>query len=103
MNDYNRYKHLGPRPGSNYKQLFIKDRRIRAEVLYRQTIGPDPRTPNDVAADYNLPLEAVLEAIDYCTHNALVLQEDRDRECKKIQQYERLHPPVLPAADLSEI
>ena len=25
-----RYMHLEPRPGSNYRQLFIKGRRIRA-------------------------------------------------------------------------
>jgi hypothetical protein len=41
----NGYQHLECRSGSNYKQLFVKGRRIRAEILYRQTIGNDSRTP----------------------------------------------------------
>jgi len=102
MSDPNGYKHLEPRPGSNYKQWFIKHRRIRAEVLYRQTTGLEPLTPNQVAEDYDLPLEAVQEAIDYCVKHAQVLQEDRDREWAKIEEYERLHPPVLPTVEQSE-
>jgi uncharacterized protein (DUF433 family) len=89
MNPENSYQHLEPRPGSNYRQWFVKGRRIRAEVLYRQTIGEDPRTPEEVAKDYNLPLEAVLEAIDYCIRHADVLQEDRDREAKHIEEDEQ--------------
>jgi hypothetical protein len=27
------YQHLEPRPGSNYRQLFLKGRRIRAAVV----------------------------------------------------------------------
>jgi uncharacterized protein (DUF433 family) len=102
MTKANVYLHLERRPGSNYKQLFIKGRRIRAEVIYRQTIGLEPRTPQEVADDYELSLEAVQEAIDYCIHNPEVLQEDRDREWASIQEYERLHPPVLPPVDQTE-
>jgi uncharacterized protein (DUF433 family) len=57
MNDGDEYKHLERRPESNYRQLFIKGRRIRAEVLYRQTVGLEPRTPEQVAEDYELPLD----------------------------------------------
>jgi hypothetical protein len=36
-----RDKYLQPkRGGSNYRQLFVNGR-IRAEVLYRETVGPD--------------------------------------------------------------
>lgn len=65
--------------GSNYRQLFVNGR-IRAEVLYRETIGPEPLTPADVAREYNLPLEAVLEAIDYCQKNEALLGAERSRE-----------------------
>src|SRR3989442_1479657 len=51
MSEQNQYRFLEPRPCSNYRQLFIKGRRIRAEVLYRQTVGEDPRTPEQVADD----------------------------------------------------
>ena len=56
------YQHLEPRPGSNYRQLFLKGRRIRAAVVDEAIHGPDPRTPEEFARDYQVPLEAVLEA-----------------------------------------
>ena len=60
------YQHLEQRPNSAYRQLFIKGTRIRADLVYRAHINPEqPMTPEELAADYNLPLEAVLEAIDY--------------------------------------
>jgi uncharacterized protein (DUF433 family) len=64
------YQYLEPRSRSNYRQLWIKGRHIRAEVLYRLTIGAEPRTPEEVAQDYDLPVAAVLEAIDYASQDA---------------------------------
>jgi uncharacterized protein (DUF433 family) len=96
MTESNSYKYLEPRPGSNYKQLFVKGRRIRAEVLYRETVGLEPRTPEEVAQDFEVPLEAVLEAIHYCEHNEPFLRQERERELANIRADELLHPPVLP-------
>ncbi len=42
------YKHLKPKPGSCYRQLFVNGR-IMAEVLYRETVGREPLTPEEVA------------------------------------------------------
>jgi hypothetical protein len=33
-------------------------------VLHRETVGTEPLAPADAAREYNVPLEAVLEAID---------------------------------------
>ena len=65
MSEHNehQYKFLEARPCSNYRQLFIKGRKIRAEVIYRETVGEEPQTLEEVARDYNIPLEAVQEAI----------------------------------------
>jgi hypothetical protein len=49
-------------------------------VLYRETVGRERLTPAEVAREYNLPLEAVLEAIDYCLKNKDLLDEERARE-----------------------
>ncbi len=38
-----RYQHLEPRPGSNYRQRFLKGRRIRAAVVYEAFHGPYAR------------------------------------------------------------
>ena len=57
--------YLASNPKSAYKQLFIKGTHIRAEVVYRLSVGREPMTAEEIAADYGLPLEAVKEAIAY--------------------------------------
>lgn len=94
------YKHLEPRACSNYRQLFIKGRRIRAEVLYRETVGEDPRTAEEVARDFDLPLEAVQEAIHYCEHNEEFLRQEREREEAEWRAFEKKHPPLRPPDNL---
>ena len=76
----NPYPNLEARPGSNYRQLFLKGRRIRAVVMYHAVHGPDPRTPEEVARDFEVPLEAVLEAVDYVERHPEVIRADQERE-----------------------
>ena len=89
-----RYHHLEPRPSSNYRQLWIKGRHIRAEVLYRLTVGAERRTPEEVAQDYDLPVEAVHEAIDYAMHSQALLEAEHTRTEARTQQVD-LHKPPL--------
>ena len=64
-----------------YKQLFIKERWIAARTLYGMYAREEsPMTPEEIAADYSLPLEAVQEAIAYCESNPPELAEDYARE-----------------------
>jgi hypothetical protein len=56
------------------------------QILYRETVGRKPLTPAEVAHEYSLPIDAVLEAIHYCEHNAAILDEDRRREAALIKQ-----------------
>ncbi len=75
------WKYLAPNPKSNYKQLFLKGTRIRAESLYAWTVdGSEPATAEAVAEGYDLPLEAVLEAIAYCESQPPEMAEDHRRE-----------------------
>jgi len=74
------YTYLAPRQGSRYEQYFFKGRNLRAETLYRATVGQEPMTPNDVAKDYDVPVEAVLEAIQYCLQNTVLLQKEREED-----------------------
>jgi hypothetical protein len=90
------YRYLRPKRGSRYKQLFFG--RIRAEVLYRATVGNDPLTPDAVAREYNVPKEAVLEAVDYCIKNKDLLDAERAREDEKIRSAGRDKWPYAPAA-----
>ena len=73
------WKHLAPNPKSKYKELFIKGRRIRATVLYGWHVCAEPRSAEEIAADYALPLEAVQEAIAYCQGNPPEIKEDFER------------------------
>jgi uncharacterized protein (DUF433 family) len=67
-------------PKSSYKQLSIKGRRIKARSLYGLTQGEEAMTPEEIAADRDLPLEAVLEAIAYCETNPPEIREDFEME-----------------------
>ena len=78
------YQHLEPRPGSNYRQFFLKGRRIRAAVVDEVIHGPDPLTPEEFASGYQVPLEAVLEALDYVARNRPLIEQERDREAARI-------------------
>ena len=73
----NQYKYLAPKPGSNYKHLFVKDRWISARTIYGKNVrDEEPMTPEEIAEDYNLPLEAVREAIAYCESNPPEIASD---------------------------
>jgi uncharacterized protein (DUF433 family) len=74
-----KYEHLAPNPKSNYRQLFIKGRRIRAWVLYCDHVAQE-RTAEEIAEDYDLPVEAVKEAIAYCASNPPEVRGDLIRE-----------------------
>jgi len=75
------YFFLEPRPESAYRQLFVKGTRIRARSLYgHYCSAEDPWTPETIAREYNLPLEAVREAISYCQTSPPEIDEDFRRE-----------------------
>ena len=90
------YQYLESRPHSHYQQLWVKGRHIRAEVLYRCTVGVEPRTPEEVARDYDLPVAAVHEAIDYAIRHQEVLEAERSREASRMQQLGLDQPPCVP-------
>jgi len=96
MDDNGEYKYLKPKRGSRYQQLFFG--RIRAEVLYRETVGREPLTPEEVAKEYNVPVDAVLEAIEYCVKNKDLLDAERAREDAETRTAGRDKWPYAPAA-----
>ena len=78
------YEHLEPRPGSNYRQTFLKGRRIRAAVVDETINGPDPYTPEEFARDFHVTLEAVHEALEYVVRNRALIEQERDREAADV-------------------
>ena len=88
------YQFLTPKRGSRYQQLFVG--RIRAEILYREAIGNEPLTPGEVAREYDVPVEAVREAIDYCLKHKELLDAERAREEDAIRRSGRDRWPYAP-------
>ena len=83
------WKYLEAHPGSSYKQLFIKGTRLRAEIIAGEMEDgePDnPVTPEEIAADRNLPVEAVREAIAYCESDPPEIEEDHRRDRERMQE-----------------
>src|SRR5437764_5035915 len=89
------YKYLQPKRGSSYRQLYVNGR-IGAEVIYRETVGLEPLTPEEVASEYNIPVEAVHEAIDYCIRNKDLLDAERAEETARIKAAGRDRWPYAP-------
>lgn len=75
------YKFLERRPKSNYKQLCVKGTKIFARTLYGQYMSDEePRSVEEIAADWNLPIDAVRDAIAYCDTDPIDIREDHARE-----------------------
>jgi hypothetical protein len=67
LNSTNNWKYLAPKPGSSTKQLFVKGRKVAAHTLYGASMSEEsPQTPEQIAEDWDVPIEAVFEAISYC-------------------------------------
>jgi uncharacterized protein (DUF433 family) len=80
------WQYLAPNPNSCYKQLFVKGTRIRARVLYGMFMSADePMTAEEIAGEFNLPLEAVKEAIAYCQSKPPEIAQDFEREERLMQ------------------
>jgi len=90
------YHFLEARPGSNYRQLFIKGRKLRACIIYGLTVGEEARTPEEVARDYKIPLESVQEAIHYTLHHGDVVRADSEMEKQALRELWKRQPPTLP-------
>jgi uncharacterized protein (DUF433 family) len=100
MNSVTDYKHLEPRTGTRFQQLFVKGKKYSAERIYREAVGEDARTPEELAHDFELPVEAVLECIHYCTHNVELLNRERAEELARIEEHEKRYPSLKPPPDM---
>jgi hypothetical protein len=97
----NNWKYLARRPKSAYKQLFIKGTKFTARQLYGQHVNEEePRTAEELALDYNVPLEAVKEAIVYCQTDPPEIREDWEREEDSFWARARTDPDFCRANNL---
>ena len=98
------WKYLERRPGSSYQQLCIKRKRIRAWTLYCEFMNEkESRTPEQLAEDWNVPLEAVREAIEYGQSDPPELREDKRKDDLLREARGMNDPPTNTAASLDPL
>jgi uncharacterized protein (DUF433 family) len=83
------WQYLIARPYAWRKQLYIKGRKLLASTIW-QDMTANQMSPEQAAQNWNLPLSAIYEAINYCENHQklLKLEADEERyrlEAKKVQ------------------
>ncbi len=72
-----RWQYLDRDPNSSYRQLSIKGRRIKARTLAGAFLRADePMTIDEIAMNWDVPIEAVREAIAYVGSKPPELEQD---------------------------
>jgi uncharacterized protein (DUF433 family) len=72
------YRFLSQRSGSSYRELFVCGTSLRAQSLVSD-MENESLTPEQVAAAYHIPVEAVHEAMEYVHANERYLADERQR------------------------
>jgi len=74
-NSHTQWQYLEQRSSSWRKQLYLKGKKLTAFTVWSDMLVNE-MTPEEVAESKELPLAAVMEAIEYCqTHQELLRKE----------------------------
>jgi len=79
------YQHLEPRPGSFYRELFVRGLNLRASRLVGW-MEAEGLTPEQAAADRQIAVEAVREAIEYVRDNRHLIDQEIEREARLLRE-----------------
>ena len=79
------WQFLEPRPSSWRKQLYIKGRKLTAFTVWSDMIA-NKDTLDETAENWNLPTEAIKEAIEYCENNQELLKSEADEERRYLEE-----------------
>lgn len=90
------WQYLVERPHPWRRQLYIKGRKLLASTVWRDMIAND-MSPEEAADNWDLPLEAIHEAIRYCeSHQELLKQEAEEERYRLEQKGVSLEPATAP-------
>ncbi len=62
----------------------------------RATVGPEPRTPEEIAHDFGVPIEAVRDAVHYCLHKVIHLAAEHYHYGWSAEELMRQHADLRP-------
>lgn len=79
------WQYLEEHPHPWRKQLYIKGRRQRAFTVWMDMLVNN-LTLEEVADSKELPIAAVMEAIEYCENNRELLEMEAEEERKRLKE-----------------
>jgi hypothetical protein len=80
-----RWQYLESRPDLGREQLYFKERKLRPFTVWT-TMLMEKMSLSETADEWDLPLAAVVEAIDYCEANFELLQKEADEERQYLEE-----------------
>ena len=78
------WQYLVARPHAWRKQLYIKGRKLLASTIWRD-MNANGMSPEEAAENWDLPLSAIYEAIDYCENHQELLKLEADEERYRLE------------------
>ena len=88
------WQYLEKRPNSWRQQLYFKGKRLKAFDVWMDMMV-NMETPEETAENWDLSLDAVMEAIEYCqTHQELLNQEAEEERLYLEERGISLEPKV---------
>ncbi|MEO1802319.1 MAG: hypothetical protein AAFR62_18190 [Cyanobacteria bacterium J06629_2] len=79
------WQFLEPRSSSWRKQLYFKGRKLTAFTVWSDMIVNED-TLGETAANWDLPTEAIKEAIEYCENNRELLKSEAEEERRYLEE-----------------
>jgi len=90
------YVHLEPKPERSSEELHLRGTGIRASTIWHDRYV-SRMTPEQVATDRDVPMDAVQEALRYCQEHWEAICEEKDAERARLQEAGFFEPQMTPA------
>ena len=87
------WQYLENRPHPWRKQLYTKGKRIKASVIYSDMIVNN-ETPAEAAENWDLPLAAIEEVIEYCQNHQELLEQEAAEERRIVLEGVTIEPKI---------
>lgn len=78
------WQYLIARPHPWRKQLYVKGRKLLASTIWRDMTA-NGMSPEQAAENWDLPLSAMYEVIDYCQNHQQLLKLEADEERYRLE------------------
>lgn len=79
------YEYLERRPDKSSQELFVRGAGVRASTIWHDRFI-SRFSPDQIARDRDLPLEAVYEALDYCQGSWERICQEKDSEKQELEK-----------------